>query len=194
MHKDGKETEMRMVEEMCGTFAQAADTFKITDKCGNLVDVIKAGETVVHGSFKLVTKDQIARVIGIVTASMCNAQNDDGEDVYKFQCNGWEPEGRVGNILLQDVENEVDRWACGQDLFGGTGWVGTVQEDGSVIYAKPGKPLLALEIPEGTVVDSLEGSRTADAGCMLAITNAKRGDFYVWTPDVVEEYVKPFAG
>jgi hypothetical protein len=185
---------MSKLNELLGTFAVLSDEFKLTDVDGNPVDTIEAGKTVVHGPFRLVTKDQIARVTGVVTPGMCNAQDKDGNPVYKFQGNGWEPEAKVGDILLQDVENENDRWACGADLFGGTGWNGTASDDLSVSYAKPGKPLVALDIPEGTPVASREGSRPAPAGCLLAFTKAEKGDFYVWTSDVVEKHVNDYEG
>lgn len=182
------------VQEKLGKFAKQADKFSITDEAGNSVSFIEAGKTVVHGPFRLVTKDQIARVIGIVTEGMLNAKNDKGEPVYEFQGNGWRPQAKVGDILLEDADNPSDRWACGPELFGGTGWNGTVNGDLSITYAKPGKPLLALEIPEGTIVRSREGARPAPADCLLAITKADKGDFYVWTPDVVEAYVRNYQG
>lgn len=183
---------MVTIENLLGRFAKAAADFGITDEQGNALDVIEAGVTVVHGPFCLVTKDQIARVVGVVTESMLNAENGKGEPVYEFQGNGWRPQAKVGDILLQDADNPNDRWACGQELFGGTGWVGTVKDDLSVTYAKPGKPLLALKVPEGTMVKSREGVRPAPAGCLLAITKAEKGDFYLWTSDVVLAYVKPY--
>jgi hypothetical protein len=182
------------VQDKLGRFAKLAAVFAITDEAGNPRSEIVAGETVVHGPFRLVTKDQIARVTGLVTPSMVNAKHEKKPDVdvYEFQGNSWRPQGEVGDILLQDVDNPADRWACGSELFGGTGWTGTVQDDGSVTYAKPGKPLLALEIPEGTIVTSREGSRPAPAGCLLAVTKADKGDFYVWTADVVAAYVRDY--
>lgn len=182
------------VKDKLGRFAKQASTFSVTDETGNPMDSIQAGVSVVHGPFRLVTKDQIARVVGIVTPSMLNATSKDGKRVYEFQGNGWNPQGMVGDILLQDAANPSDRWACGPELFNGTGWMGTAQSDGSVTYAKPGKPLLALPLREGTIVISREGARSpVPAGCLLAITNAEKGDFYVWTPDVVAMYVKDFA-
>jgi hypothetical protein len=187
------------VNEKLGVFAKFSRIFSITDLKGNPVTSIDAGKTVVCGPFRLVTKDQIARVTGIVTESMLNADetNNDGtttgKRVYTFQGNGWCPQAKVGDILLQDVDNPTDRWACGAELFGGTGWTGTAQDDGSVTYAKPGKPIAALEIPEGTIVMSREGPRPAPAGCLLAFTKPDKGDFYIWTSDVVEQYVRPFG-
>lgn len=182
------------VQDKLGRFAQLASSFSITDEAGQPAAAIQAGATVVRGPFRLVTKDQIARVTGVVTESMLNATNKAGERVYEFQGNGWCPQAKVGDILLQDVANPSDRWACGPELFNGTGWVGTAQSDLSVTYAKPGKPLLALEVPEGTIVVSREGARSpVPAGCLLAITNAEKGDFYVWTPDVVSKYVRDFT-
>ena len=89
------------------------------------------------------------------------------------------------------MSNPGDRWACKPDLFGGTGWVGTVQEDGSITYAKPGKPLIAIEIPEGTLIESLEGARPAPAGCLLTC-KATKGDFMIWTADVIGKYVRKY--
>jgi hypothetical protein len=183
----------KKLQELLGRFAQQSESFKLTDVDGNPMDTIEAGVTVVHGPFKLRTKDQIARVTGIVTEGMLNAKNDQGENVYEFQGNGWRPQAKVGDILLQDVENSDDRWACGPDLFGGTGWTGTATDDLSVTYAKPGKPLLTLEVPEGTPIKSREGTRPAPAGCLLAITKSEKGDFYAWTADVVEAYVRDYV-
>jgi hypothetical protein len=181
------------VQDKLGRFAKFALTLSVTNESGQPLSEIKAGESVVSGPFRLVTKDQIAVVIGIVTESMLNATSKEGEKVFEFQGNGWRPQAKVGDILLQDVSNPADRWACGPGLFGGTGWVGTAQDDGSVTYAKPGKPLLALDLPEGTVVVSREGPRAVPAGCILAITNADKGDFYVWTPDVIAKYVRDYT-
>lgn len=175
-----------------GRFAKLSDDFFLADESGKPVDRIEVGKTVVHGPFRLVTKDQIAVVTGIVTESMLNVDGGSGR-VYEFQGNGWRPQARVGDILLQDADNPNDRWACGADLFGGTGWRGSVQEDGSVIYAKPGKPLFATEIPEGILVTSREGTRPAPAGCLLAFSSADKGDFYVWTSDVVGNYIRDFV-
>lgn len=182
------------VQEKLGRFARLDSVFRMTDEAGNPVEVVEAGLTVVRGPFRLMTKDQLARVIGIVTSSMLNATDKDGVGVYEFQGNGWRPQGKVGDILLQDAENPADRWACGPELFGGTGWTGTVQDDLSVVYAKPGKATLALELPAGTVVRSREGSRVVGEGCYLAVSKADKGDFYVWTPDVVAKYVRDFVG
>lgn len=180
------------LDEKLGRFAKYAENLTLTDEEGKSLEFIEAGVTVVHGPFRLVTKDQIARVTGLVTESMLNATNDKDDPVYEFQGNGWRPQAKVGDILLQDVDNPADRWACAQDLFGGTGWIGTVTDDLSVTYSKPGKPLLALEIPEGTPIKSREGTRPAPAGCLLAFTKADAGDFYVWTADVVENYVHDY--
>ena len=180
-------------QDKAGRFVRIGDSFGITDEEGNPLEAIEAGVSLVTGPFRLVLKEQIAHVTGVVTASMVNAANKTGDVVYEFQGNGWRPQAKVGDILLQDVENPADRWACGTELFGGTGWVGMEQEDGSIIYVKPGKPLLALEIPEGTLVKSREGNRPAPAGCLLAVTNADKGDFYLWTADVVQRYVKEYV-
>ena len=181
------------VQEKLGRFAKYADVFSVTDEADNPVETIEAGATIVRGPFRLMTKDQIARVTAIVTESMTNGLNDAGQQIYEFQGNGWRPQARVGDVLLQDADNLSDRWACGPELFGGTGWVGTVHDDLSVTYAKPGNPTLALELPEGTVVKSREGSRTVKAGCYLAISKADKGDFYVWTLDVVQAYVRDYV-
>lgn len=181
-----------LIESKTGRFVKLADSLKLATETGQPMSFIKAGVTVVYGPFRLVVKDQIARVTGIVTESMINAKNNAGEPVYEFQGNGWRPQARVGDILLQDVESPSDRWACGSDLFGGTGWVGAVHQDLSITYAKPGKPVLALELPEEIEVMSREGTRVVPTGCMLAITNVEKGDFYIWTPDVVEERVRDY--
>jgi len=180
------------VEEKLGKFVKLSEEIRFEDEEGNQMEVITAGRTVVHGPFRLVTKDQIARVYGIVTPSMLNSKNDKGEQVYCFQGNGWRPEAKTGDILLQDTENPDDRWACGPELFGGTGWTGTVNKDGSVTYAKPGRPLPALELPEGTIVESREGARATPKGALLAFSNPNKGDFYIWTPDVVQSYVRDY--
>ena len=181
------------LEDKLGRFARYAENLAFTDEAGNPALVIEAGVTVVSGPFKLVTKDQIARVVGLVTASMTNASNDKGNDVYEFQGNGWRPQAMVGDVLLCDAGNPADRWACKPELFGGTGWVGTVNQDGSVTYAKAGKPQLALEVPEGTPVKSLEGVRLAPAGCLLTMTKADKGDFFLLTADVVQKYVRTYV-
>lgn len=180
------------VNEKLGRFAKLAATFSLTDEDGAMVDTIIASKTVISGPFRLVTKDQIARVTGIVTPSMMNSKNDGEEPVFEFQGNGWRSQVKEGDVLLQDVENPSDRWACGMELFGGTGWTGAVQDDLSVTYAKPGKPIAAIEVPEGTIVVSREGPRPAPAGCMLAFSKPDKGDFYLWTKDVVDAYVRDY--
>jgi hypothetical protein len=177
-----------------GRFAQQGGQLLLADEKGEPMDSIVYGKTVVTAPFKLVTKDQIARVTGIVTESMLNANSKDGASVYRFQGNGWEPEALLGDILLQDVDNPADRWACGQSLFGGTGWIGTVQADLSVTYAKPGKPLIAIALPAGITVTSREGTRVSKTGEVLAFTKADKGDFYLWTTDVVASYVRDYQG
>lgn len=172
-----------------GPFAVLADEVLITDLDGNPVDRIVAGQTIIHGPWRAATKDQIARVTGVVTESMCNGTDDSGQPIYQFQGNGWTPQANIGDVLLQDVSNADDRWSCAPALFGGSNWNGTVAEDLSVTYAKPGKPTLVLAIPEGTIVVSLEGDRPFTADALLAIGKPQKGDVYVWTPDVVEKYV-----
>lgn len=181
------------VQDKLGTFARLADSFAITDLDGNPVKEIEFGKTIVHGPFRLVTKAQIAVVIGVVTESMVNGKNKHGDPVYEFQSKTWRPQAKVGDILLQDAEEPADRWACGADLFGGAGWNGTVHLNGYVTYDKHGKPVPAIELPEGTMVVSREGSRPAPAGSMLAFTDASKGDFYVWSPDVVRDRVKNYT-
>jgi len=181
------------VEDKLGRFAILADSLTLTDEAGNPVTTTEAGKTVVHGPFRLVTKDQTARVTGIVTESMLNATDKDtGESLYEFEGYGWRPQAAVGDILMQDVNNLPDRWSCKPGLF--KDWNGTVGADLSVTYSKAGKPLLALEIPEGTPIVTLEGPRSAPAGCLLVFTNANKGDFYVWTADVVAAYVRDYVG
>jgi hypothetical protein len=179
------------LKPLLGTFAQYADAFSMTDLDGELTDKIIAGETVVHGPWKVVTKDQIARITGIVTESMCNAQSADGHPVYEFQGNGWKPQASIGDILLQDVNNPTDRWASKPGFFGGAAWTGRMEKDLSVTYTKRGEPLIAIEVPKGTFIDSLEGPRPAPAGCLLTC-EASKGNFIVWTADVVEKYIKPY--
>lgn len=185
------------LQDKLGQFAQLGSQFAILDQDGNDVTaqgVIQAGIHTVVGDWKLVTKDQIARVVGIVTPSMTNAEKD-GLPVFEFQGNGWRPQASPGDVLLQDVSNPNDQWACQPEIFQeDSGWKGTVQEDGSVTYAKPGKPLLSLELPEGITVISLEGSRDPiEKGGLLSCAKADRGDFYLWSKDVVEAYVKPYS-
>lgn len=180
------------LNNLLGKFAKKSNKLQLTDLNGNIMDHIEFGVTVVSGPFRLVTKDQISRVIGIVTESMTNSFNEKGERVFKFQGNGWKPEGKVGDILLEDVENTDDRWACGADLFGGTGWNGE-GDISSITYAKPGKPCIALELPEGMKVISREGERVVPADCLLAMTKADKGDFYIWTPDVVKKHVRDYG-
>ena len=184
------------LKEKLGRFAELAEKFSLTNIDGSPATEVVAVETIVSGPFRLVTKTQIARIIAIVTSSMINAENDKGQPVYKFKGNGWYPEAPVGHIILQDVDNPADRWACAPELFGGTGWNGTVANDEngvSVTYSKDGKPIIAIEIPVGTVVRSLEGPRTIDQeGCLLVMTNADNGDFYIYTPDVVEKYIHDY--
>lgn len=184
---------MSTVIELLGTFAQIADYFQVTDLDGNPTDAIEAGKTVVKGPWKVVTKLQIARVTGIVTESMYNATDKNGNRVYRFQGNGWCPEATAGDVLLQDVNNSTDRWACKPDLFGGTGWVGTATENLEVTYAKPGKPLLAMEVPAGTILQTLEGPRVIPEGAMLSVSKSAKGDFYVWTSDVVANYIRDYT-
>jgi hypothetical protein len=181
------------LEEKLGRFAGLAKNFSLTNIDGSPATEVAAGKTVVSGSFRLVTKTQIARIIGIVTPGMTNTKNNDGQPVYRFKGNGWYPEAPVGHIILQDVNNPADIWACEPGLFGGTGWNGTVANDEngiSVTYSKDRKPIIAVEIPVGTVVRSLEGPRTINKeGCLLVMTDANKGDFYIYTPDVVEKYI-----
>lgn len=194
MRKHRETRTMTTINEKLGTFAKLAEKFMLTDADGNPMTEIVVGKTVVHGPWRLVTKDQIAIVIGIVTSSMCNTKDKDGKPVFKFQGNGWEPEAYPGDVLLQDRDNPMDNWACKPDLFDGTGWVGTIDPTTRALtYAKPGKPLIALDIPEGTKVVSLEGDRIAEAGLVLAMTKPDKGDFYAWTPDVVNAYVRPYS-
>jgi hypothetical protein len=181
------------LEDKLGTFAKLAPKFSITDQVGNPLKAVQVGVSVVRGPFRLMVKSQVARITGVVTESMLNSVNEKGERVYELQGNGWRPQARIGDLLMQDVEVLTDRWACGFELFGGTGWTETVHEDLSVTYAKFGKPTLALELPKGTVVNSREGARLVPLGSILVMSDANKGDFYIWTPDVVEKYVREYV-
>ena len=66
-----------------------------------------------------------------------------------------------------------------------------MEKDLSVTYTKRGELLIAIEVPKGTLIDSLEGPRPAPAGCLLTC-EANKGNFVVWTADVVEKYIKPY--
>lgn len=182
------------VHEKTGRFVKISEKFKLTDEAGNPVESIEAGVTVVHGSFRLMTKDQIARVTGIVTESMTNGRNEKNQRIYEFQGNDWRPQALIGDILLQDIDNPFDRWACGPELFGGTGWTGTVNyHDMSVTYTKAGEPLLVVKLPNRMMVKSREGTRFAPEGSLLAVTKADKGDFHIWTPEVVAKYVRDYV-
>ena len=181
------------VQDKLGTFARYADRFSITDLDGNPVDKIEFGKTIVHGPFKLVTKRQIAIVIAVVTKEMVNGTNKDGKPVYEFASKTWRPKALVGDFVLQDAEEPADRWACGSDLFhSDSGWIATVHDNGYVTYGKHGKPVPAIEVPEGTIVDSREGPQPAPAGSMLTFLNVNEGDFYLWSPDTVRDRVKDY--
>lgn len=188
------------IESKLGTFTKIAPTLSFTDQAGNRLDYIEQGKTVVHGPWKLVTKAQLAIVRLIVTGNMLNATGSDekkanfGKPVFKFKGNGWSPEADINDIVMQDAHNPADRWACKPEHFGDAGWQGSAPDaDMNAYYSKHGKPLLALELPAGTRVHSKEGARTVGAGHYLAMTNPNVGDFYVWTPDVVANYVKPYV-
>lgn len=180
---------MTTLQEKLGSFCEAGLALSFDG------DRIVAGETVVSGPWGLYTKDQIAAVVGVVTESMLNSQDDDGNPVYEFQGNGWRPKCPVGHILLADTENPNDRWGCEPGIFeDSSGWQGIVKEDGSVTYAKAGKPILAMPIEPGVQVKTLEGEYTSSQGAMLVVTDADKGDFFLWMPDTVEAKVKPYKG
>ncbi len=183
-----------MITSKLGVFAQINANFQILNQDGSPADgIIRAGKTTVNGPWALFTKDQIARVCGIVTASMCNATDSSGNPVYEFQGNGWRPQGSVGDVLLHDANNPSDRWACKPDIFNqDSGWRGTVSEDGNITYAKPGKPILAMPIAAGQQVETLEGPIVSKEGEYLVVTNANKGDFFLWSAELIAKHVKPY--
>lgn len=177
-------------------FAKTAAALAFTDKAGRPTDTIVAGETCVYGPWLRYTKNQVARVIGVVTEGMVNATNKAGAPVYKFHNapGNWHPEGSVGDILMQDVDNPLDVWAVKPDLFlSSSGWNGEVDDDFTIIYTKPGKPHWAIQIPAGVTVETLEGSKTSEDGELLVLTkDGQKGDFFFWNPLIVETMVQPY--
>jgi hypothetical protein len=180
------------IDEKLGTFTKIAQAVSFKDVAGNPMDHIEAGKTVVHGPWRLVTKAQIARVIGPCTESICNTVDKDGKPVFKFQGDGWEPEASPGDLILVDHKKPSNVWACKPGLFGGTGWTAFFGENRELLYSKPGKPLLALEVPPGTVVKTLEGEQTVGSGGLLTLTDANVGDFYSWQRELVEANVREY--
>ena len=176
-------------------FAKTAAALAFTCQDGSPTNVIVAGHTCVHGQWRRYTKKQVAKVIGVVTEGMCNANDKNGAPVYKFYNapGKWHPEGSVGDILMQDIDNPLDVWAIKPDLFlSSSGWNGEVG-DFTINYKKPGKPHWCIEIPAGVTVETLEGIKNSEEGELLVLTkDGQNGDFFFWNTVIVKTMVQPY--
>jgi hypothetical protein len=130
---------------------------------------------------------------GLILPTMYNEtyNKDDkkGSPCFGFEGQGWHPQGFEGGIIVQRLTDPVDRWIV-DDLKtmveAGYKMV-RVEEDGRPVYSKPGDPQAAFEMPEGWTVTSMEGPITADGpGYYLVYTDSKKGDFYLWLPELTQ--------
>lgn len=150
---------------------------------------IKAGEHTVAAAWFPVMKKMDVLCQGPIFTSMYNEEDGDGNPCFGFEGNGWHPQGLEGGLIMQSLTNSVDRWIVDSfDTMVDSGYeMARLQEDGRPIYAKPGKPQAAYELPIGWTVESLEGPIEVDGpGYYLVYTGADKGDFYLWQPELTQ--------
>jgi hypothetical protein len=195
-----------------GRFAQFGADLKVLDEQGKDItaqrEIIFRKHTVIAPWRVAMKLQPVAIECDCVTESMCTdvADGSDpkipaGTKVLIIKDNPyWKPVLQPGYVILRDINNPKDRWGNINlaDMLS-NGYVPLKDAKGEPltdpefgqIYGKPGKCNMVIEVPAGFKVLTEEGwHQNIPAGALLTYGKPQsRGDFYVWSPEVVKTYV-----